>query len=781
MKKRNYFNLGKRNLMKIGALVITGILIVSAAFVPEGTTVTYAASNVSSDVLSKTINKSNIPGTVTTQSKYNDSFLSVTGFASIKGNITDRSEYVGTQYYRTVDNERAFLDALIDAQSGLVKVIEITKDMNLGYDELNLSSDERKKYSMVSKYGAPNNELNHVNGGFTNPLMQVSGVTKISFSNIKGLTIFSQNGRSIKHTELKLNSSSSDIVIRNLNFKEMWQWDDKGTQKEVGWSNLKINGAKNVWIDHCSFEMAADGNIDMENGSSGVTISWCAIGIDATENPSEDSSIYQSIMFMEGRYQRNELIPETSLYYQLRNGGATPQQIMAYSAYHKKCHLTGSGDKDYVNYAYKDGTVLEDANSNLSLTLAYNNYSNVGQRVPMIRQGVGNLINCYIDNSTHAAAEAASPILGLIGPYDLSRCLNSRDGASIAADTCVFNGIEEPITGSEVQGDDIANMSALWAHLFQNAYNHVLIANSTVTNSQGTYTGSSWDNNGENLFTTGFHWRDKSTLGKWAWYSSIVDKESYSKETPPLITDSPFKFTYDSETGLPFEYQVLPLEDVKEVVTTKSGSGVIEMSAAKWLMTAYLADADYSAVNIAIDKANLLNASDYVDFTAVTNAINAVEKGLKSDEQERVNTMATAIENALNSLVKIAVEDSTQAPAYWADADYSAVNIAIDKANLLNASDYVDFTAVTNAINTVEKGLKSDKQERVVTMATAIENAINSLVKIPVEDSTQTLASTVSPITADKGMLSLYTWFLYLSVGLAGITASLNKKNRIDK
>ncbi|SEW43589.1 pectate lyase family protein [[Clostridium] fimetarium] len=713
MKKRNHFNNGKRNVMRIGALVIACMLTVSTLFVQGGTTVAYAQSSVSSDVLSKTINKSNIPGTVTTQSKYNDSFLSVTGFASIEGNITDRSNYVGTQYYRTVNNEREFLDALIDAQSGLVKVIEITKDMNLGYNELNLTSDERKKYSMVSKYGAPNNELNRVNGGFTNPLMQVSGVTKISLSNIKGLTIFSQNGRSIKHTELKLNSPSSDIVIRNLNFKEMWQWDDKGSQKEVGWSNLKINGAKNVWVDHCSFEMASDGNIDMENGSSGITISWCAVGIDATENPSEDSSLYQSIMFMEGRYQKNELKPDTSLYYQLRNGGATPQQIMAYSAYHKKCHLTGSGDKDFVNYVKPDGTVVADANSNLSLTLAYNHYSNVGQRVPMIRQGVGNLINCYIDNSTHVAAEAASPILGQIGPYHLSRGLNSRDGASIAADTCVFNGIEEPITGSEVQGDDIANMSAQWAHLFQNAYNHVLIANSTVTNSQGTYTGSSWDNSGENLFTTGFNWKDKSTLGKWAWYSSIVGKETYSKETPPLITDAPFEFTYDSETGLPFEYQVLPLEDVKGVVTEKSGSNVIEMSAAEWLMTAYLADADYSVVNTAIDKANSLNASDYVDFTAVTNAMNTVEKGLKSDEQERVATMATAIENAINSLVKITVEDSTQEPA-----------------------------STVSPTSTV---------------------------------------SPASPETADKGMLSMYTLFLCLSVGVAGMAASLRKKTRVNK
>ena len=83
---------------------------------------------------------------------------------------------------------------------------------------------------------------------------------------------------------------------------------------------------------------------------------------------------------------------------------------MAYTAYHMKCHLIFSGYKDFVNYKRSNGTVVEDANSNIRLTLAYNHYLNPGQRVPMIRQGVGNLINCYIDDSTHQTAAAAHPI-----------------------------------------------------------------------------------------------------------------------------------------------------------------------------------------------------------------------------------------------------------------------------------------------------------------------------------------------------------------------------------
>lgn len=571
----------RKNVLKFTSLVLTGILTVSAMTIQP--VISYAQSRAASDTQSAV---TEIPGTVSTESTYNQSFLSVTGFAS--GNVHDRSEYVGTEYYRVIDDEKKFLDAILDAQSGKVKVMEITKDMDLGYEYLSelLTPEVLKKYTFVRKYKTPSNELANVNGGFTNPLMEKSGVTTITVGNIDGLTIFSPNASSIKHTELKI--TCNDIVIRNLHFKEMWQWDDAGSQKEVGWSNLKINGGTNVWVDHCTFEIASDGNIDLENGATGITISWCKIGDEALENPSKDGSIYQSIMFMEDRYTKGEL-KASSLYKQMRDGGATPEQIMAYSAYHKKCHLSGSGDKDFVNYVYSDGRVVEDANSNIKLTLAYNHYVNVGQRVPMIRQGVGNLINCYIDDSTHQTAEAASPIFKKIGPYKLSRCLNSRNGACIAADTCVFNAIEEPIVGAEVQGDDTGNMTAIWATMFKNVYNHTLIVNSTVTNSKGTYTGSSWDNNGDNLFTTGFKYKDKSTVGKWAWASHIVNESSYEKRDYTAEEAKPMEFTYDTDGKLPFEYQVLPLEDVKEVVTGKSGAGVIEMTNTEWVQTKYLA------------------------------------------------------------------------------------------------------------------------------------------------------------------------------------------------
>ncbi|OMD22795.1 hypothetical protein BJP48_28250 [Paenibacillus odorifer] len=538
--------------------------------------VTLTCFNPAGNAEAATVNT--IPNTSKVEQSYDSSFLSVPGFASL--DVKDRSSYAGTSFYRTVSNGREFLQAILDAGSGAVKVIEVTDNLNLGWTELALNSTEISKYSFVTKYPDPSN-------GFTNPLLITSGVSKLSIANIDGLTIFSASGKTIKHAELKLQSSVNDIVIRNLNFDEMWQWDDTGEHKEVGWTFIKVNGANNVWIDHCKFSIAADGMIDMENGSTNVTYSWNEFGLAAAQNPATSSSIYKSIEYMEQKYAAGALNSSTSLYYKMRNEGATKNQIMAYAAYHSKVHLVGSGDKDYTNYVGSNGVEIKDGNQRLRLTLAYNRYTNVGSRLPMIRQGVGHLFNNYFDNSTHQNVLDSVTAISKYGNDKLSRGMNARNGASIAGDTNVYNAFNEPLIGAERQGDDTANMNAPFDVLFKDALNHSLIVNSTVTTSSGTtYTGSSWDNNGVNAFTSGMNWNNKATIDQWAWSSSIVGVENMSKSNPP---SAPFTFTYGFNEQLPYAYKTVPLSGVVSTVNQYAGVSKVIWNAAEWLKTNYYA------------------------------------------------------------------------------------------------------------------------------------------------------------------------------------------------
>ena len=73
-------------------------------------------------------------------------------------------------------------------------------------------------------------------------------------------------------------------------------------------------------------------------------------------------------------------------------------------------------------------------------------------------------------------------------------------------------------------------------------------------------------------------------------------------------------------------------------------------------------------------------------------------------------------------------------PAVEEDADYTAVNAAIAKADKIDRSKYTEesLKALDDAVAAVEKGLKESEQSRVDAMAAAIEKALSELVESPV-------------------------------------------------
>ena len=141
-------------------------------------------------------------------------------------------------------------------------------------------------------------------------------------------------------------------------------------------------------------------------------------------------------------------------------------------------------------------------------------------------------------------------------------------------------------------------------------------------------------------------------------------------------------------------------------------------------------DADYTAVNAAKEKAAGVDRSRYTDesLKALDDAVAAVVEGLKKSEQSRVDAMAAAINNAYAALV--------EKPAVEEDADYTAVNAAIAKADKIDRSKYTEesLKALDDAVAAVEKGLKESEQDKVDAMAAAIEKALDGLKKKPAAD-----------------------------------------------
>lgn len=131
--------------------------------------------------------------------------------------------------------------------------------------------------------------------------------------------------------------------------------------------------------------------------------------------------------------------------------------------------------------------------------------------------------------------------------------------------------------------------------------------------------------------------------------------------------------------------------------------------------------ADYTAVNEAVDKANALNKDDYVDFSAVKNAIDAVKYDKDYTKQETVEGYAKAIENAIKALK-------------LRSADYTAVDVALAKVKALNGDLYKNFSDVTAAVNAVDRDKSFKEQADVDAMAKAIEDALAALELKPVDN-----------------------------------------------
>ena len=177
-------------------------------------------------------------------------------------------------------------------------------------------------------------------------------------------------------------------------------------------------------------------------------------------------------------------------------------------------------------------------------------------------------------------------------------------------------------------------------------------------------------------------------------------------------------------------------------------------------------DADYTKVDEAIAKVNVLNKDNYKDFSGVEAAVNAVVRDKNITKQGEVDAMAKTIEDAINALV-------------YKDADYAKVDAAIAKANALNKDNYEDFSGVEAAVNAVVRDKNITRQGEVDAMAKAIEDAIAALEKK--HASTKPGTSDKGPQTGDTSNLAL--WFILLfASGCAAISTTLvSRKKKYNK
>ncbi len=260
--------------------------------------------------------------------------------------------------------------------SKTVKVIEIMNDLDLGYTEIEASAKAGSE-----PFRAAATPLLH-------PVLLQTGVSLLDIEKKNGLTIFSANGSTIRHVKMNI-KNCSNIIVRNLKFDEMWEWDEstKGQYDRNDWDffTLGDGGAvSNVWVDHCTFTKAYDGILDTKAGCSAITISWCKyMGDDGATNT--NSWVWQQINYL-------ELNPASyPMYNFLRTRGYSATNIVTIMQAHDKTHLAGQND-------------LDPNNATISMTF-HHLWLGVWDRcVPRLRAGNVHDYNLFVDDTLVLAA-----------------------------------------------------------------------------------------------------------------------------------------------------------------------------------------------------------------------------------------------------------------------------------------------------------------------------------------------------------------------------------------
>ncbi len=483
--------------------------------------------------------------------------LGVQGYASF--GIGEFEQYQNTDYYRVVSTEEEFINALYDARydyetiwdndtnsytqtlnkEGSVRVIEIINDLNLGYYKL--SDEVRSKTEVVSDFASKYSSLKDYLY-FSNMFLE-NGISQIKIERTSNLMIFSKNGAKITHAGFKL-TSCDNIVIRNICFDEIWQWEDAinkssskiGDYDWFGWAYFKIGFCGYIWIDHCFFGKSYDGQIDYANAnfhsskstafrapygfntSKGITISWCDF---SSGSKDKDCYLYKMMKEIEDDYLSNN---SKCLYYNsLRDAGISFDDIFnALVVPQKKGFLLGD-DQDYK----EENHVEYDYNLEINVTFANCKITNFEDRMPKVRGGNVYMHNCIFDSKEYYEYKAKLSSLGLASIVSkvnsswkcalTSQGIVCGQGASVRADNCIFIGIK-----SLLKNNDSGSPAPY-------SYGGYSLNNCRYVCESIDYTGSSSDS--DNKFTNA----TPSTLSKEYFKWNTIDGNTLY--TPKVLID----------------------------------------------------------------------------------------------------------------------------------------------------------------------------------------------------------------------------------------------------
>lgn len=448
--------------------------------------------------------------------------------------------------YAKVTNELEFLTALSKVKSGAVKVIEIAADLNLGYTEV--TTKYPTATTIYSNFTANATPLLH-------PTLLTSGVSKITIQSFDGLTIYSKDGRTLKHAEFNI-KDGKNMIIRNLKFDELWEWDEKtkGDYDSLDWDYITIGDTSSstggIWIDHCTFYKSYDGIVDIKKGSSivgasnaatqsanGITISWSEILPGDSSNGA----------FTQAMFDKLEASPASYPMYNFLRTSLSKEEIMQVAKTVKKGHLIGA-------------TSLGET-TGYTVTLHHNYYKDLQDRMPRLRSGDVQVFNLYADASNARNIKTWYDAKNIsTSTYKFGITSNgsiSTEGGMVEITNSLYKGVLTPLRNNQT---DVTNSTYTGGIRAYGTRMELLSGtdSSSMASSQGSYTDSS---------------------GTWMYWQG----NSEDSGSPLAATQAtPIGFAWHNGTP-PTPKNLHAATELPSLMTSHAGAGKVGLTAAQWM------------------------------------------------------------------------------------------------------------------------------------------------------------------------------------------------------
>jgi pectate lyase len=487
--------------------------------------------------------------------------------------------------------------------SKTVKIIEIMNDLDLGYNEIEASAKSNSE-----PFRAATAPLLH-------PVLLQVGVSLIDIQKKNGLTIFSANGSTIRHAKLNI-KSDSNIIVRNLKFDQLWEWDEstKGQYDRNDWDFMTLGdggAVSNVWIDHCTFTKSYDGIVDTKAGCSGITMSWCHYtGDDGATN--SNSWVWQQINYLE---QSPSSYP---MYNFLRTHGFTTTNIVTIMQGHDKTHLAGQND-------------LDPNNATISMTFHHQWLNSVWDRcVPRLRAGNVHDYNLYVDDTSVLAAKRLRDSIAatmttanqntLNNTYSFNPPINgaiSTESGALLLEKSVYTDCLWPLRNNQTDPSDSEYTGKI---LGLDVIYHMDNADGSVTQVRGNSTDAG------------------NPLGPFQ---------------APII---PFSWNLPNNQ-LPYSYTPDDPAQLQAIVTSPTagaGAGILTWNKTNWLITTYAPTAPFI---VAQPQSVSVAASQSATFTVLAG-------GTANLSYRWYFNTNTPVPNATNSILTLANVQSANAGVY---------------------------------------------------------------------------------------------------------------------